>query len=91
MTPRTFFNIQQGFFEQWELENQGSWERARWLATVIVNPHVKKNLQPKDLTTFPWERKRKRKEVDYKQVKAEAELYKKKVEFQNKLKKQQNG
>lgn len=28
----------------------------RMLATIVVQPHVKKKLAPKDLLPFPWEK-----------------------------------
>ena len=87
LTPSMFFNAQYGMWEKWELDSQGEWERARWMACVIINPHVKKNLKPKDLTKFPWEMKKNhktKKEVD--KIRAEAELYKRIIE-----KKQKNG
>jgi hypothetical protein len=78
LTPRAFYNAQAGLYERWEVDSQGDWERARWMACVIVNPHVKKNLNPKDLTKFPWERKRTKK--DSAQVYKEAELFRRIVE-----------
>lgn len=34
------------------------WERARWMATVFLQPHMKKGrkIRPKDLMTFEWEK-----------------------------------
>tara|TARA_R100000278_G_C5472470_1_gene164981 strand:+ start:917 stop:1213 length:297 start_codon:yes stop_codon:yes gene_type:complete len=87
MTPSMFYNAQHGMWEKWELESQGEWERTRWLACVIINPHVKKNLKPTDLTKFPWEMKKKEKTKEqFEQIRAEAELYKRIIE-----KKQKNG
>jgi hypothetical protein len=36
------------------------WERIRWLACVNMQPHKKKgkDLQPRDLMEFDWEKKR---------------------------------
>ena len=86
MTPRMFYNAQEGLFEQWQLSEQGSWERSRWMASAIINPHVKKNIQPKDLTTFPWEDRRKRKmnTKEIEKIRAEAKLYKKIMKGKNK-------
>ena len=78
LTPLMFYNAQKGLFEKWELDSQAEWERARWMACVIINPHVKKNLKPKDITTFEWEKRRNKKtkeEID--KIKAEAMLFKK--------------
>ena len=73
-----FYNAQQGLFDKWETESQGEWERSRWMATILLNPHVKKNIQPKDLTTFPWEKKRNEKtKKDIEKIRNEAVLFKK--------------
>lgn len=78
LTPSMFYNAQSGLFEKWDLEGQNEWERTRWLACVMINPHVKKNLKPTDLTKFPWEKKRKSKnKKEFEKIQAEAELYKK--------------
>ena len=78
LTPSMFYNAQKGLFEKWELESQSEWERARWIACVIINPHIKKNLQPKDITRFPWEKKRNEKtKEEIEAIHAEAMLYKK--------------
>ena len=90
MTPKMFFNAQLGMWERWEVETQRDWERTRWLGAVTINPHTKRNVQPKDLTTFDWEKKRRRKVLDAKgaeKIRAEAKLYKKIM----KKKHQKNG
>ena len=78
-------NAQRGMYEVWEIDQQGEWERKRWLAAIIINPHVKKNIQPKDLVKFPWEKQR-RKKVSTEQVYKEAQLFKKIVEHKKKVK-----
>ena len=78
LTPSMFFNGQKGLFEKWEMESQGEWERSRWIATILINPHVKKNLKPKDLTIFPWEKKRNEKTTkEIETIRNEAMLFKK--------------
>lgn len=42
-----------------EARCEDSWERMRTLATITVQPHVKKRLAPKDLLPLPWDKKRK--------------------------------
>lgn len=37
---------------------QGSWERMRLLATITIQPHVKKRLTPGQLLPLPWDGKR---------------------------------
>ena len=78
LTPSMFYNAQKGLFEKWELDSQAQWERARWMACVIINPHVKKNLKPRDVTKFPWETKRNIKsKEEIEAIRAEALLYQK--------------
>ena len=54
-TPRVFGNKVKGFYRNLERGQQQSWEQTRWLATVVINPHLKKHIKPKDLATFPWD------------------------------------
>tara|TARA_R100001594_G_scaffold47862_1_gene80774 strand:+ start:577 stop:897 length:321 start_codon:yes stop_codon:yes gene_type:complete len=56
MTPRNFINAQLGRKKMYEQDMQGAWERARWMACVIINPHLKRSIDPKKITTFPWEK-----------------------------------
>jgi len=61
MNPKNFLNAQLGFSRVHEQIEQGEWERARWLACVIINPHLKKSISPGKITTFPWEIKNRNK------------------------------
>ena len=56
MTPRNFINAQNGSKKLYEQNQQAEWERARWMACVIINPHLKKSVDPKKITIFPWEK-----------------------------------
>lgn len=56
ITPRNFLNAQIGTRRLYQVKEQGEWERARWMACVIINPHLKKSVDPKKITTFPWEK-----------------------------------
>jgi len=49
MTPREYFNACDGFSKAEENKLQMEWERARWMASIIVSP-------PKKMPTFPWEK-----------------------------------
>lgn len=55
MNPRNFINAQLGAKNLYDQNQQAEWERARWMACVIINPHLKRAIDPKKLTTFPWE------------------------------------
>lgn len=63
MTPRNFINAQLGTKRLWKFEEQTHWERARWMACVIINPHLKRSIEPQKITTFPWEKERKKKNI----------------------------
>tara|TARA_R110000851_G_scaffold302502_1_gene459296 strand:- start:22 stop:291 length:270 start_codon:yes stop_codon:yes gene_type:complete len=56
MTFKEFGNAMAGHYKEIEQREQAEWERTRWLASITVNPHVKKRITPKDLATFPWEK-----------------------------------
>jgi len=55
MTPRNYLNAQIGAGKLYKAKEQQEWERARWMAAVIINPHTKRNVNPQDITRFPWE------------------------------------
>lgn len=59
LTFHEFFLIQRGRNEQFELKERFEWERTRWLACLMLQPHKKKNskLNPTDLVRFEWEKK----------------------------------
>jgi hypothetical protein len=59
LTFTEFGNAMRGHYKEIEEREKAEWERTRWLAAIVVNPHVKKRLTPKDLATFPWEKKEK--------------------------------
>ena len=44
-----------GWSEQQNRKEQSDWERTRWMTTILLNPHTKKRIKPKDLIVFPWE------------------------------------
>ena len=38
-----------------ESDYQDSWERMRLLATIVIQPHLKKRLSAKELLPLPWD------------------------------------
>lgn len=34
-----------------------NWEQTRWLGTMVVQPHVRRSLSPKDVLRLPWDMK----------------------------------
>lgn len=70
MTIDEFVLAVRGFHDLNEIREQHHWERTRWLATVLLSPHTKKNqrLKPTDVAVFPWEQKEKKTTVDGEQL-----------------------
>jgi hypothetical protein len=56
MTPREFANKSAGYFERIERDFKTSWEQSRWLAAIVINPHLKRPVKPADLAVFEWEK-----------------------------------
>ena len=54
----TVVNVIQGRREAEEGRERGEWERVRWLAAAMLQPHLSKGktIKPQDLALFPWER-----------------------------------
>ena len=57
------------------------WERTRWLACLLLQPHKKKNssLKPTDLVRFDWEKKEEK--IDIEKRKKSAEYARKKYKI----------
>ena len=57
MTLREVIIAMQGYNNQFEIEPQFEWERARWQTTLLLNVHTAKgkSIKPKDLIEFHWE------------------------------------
>lgn len=91
MTPRNFINAQNGHKRLYEQNQRAEWERARWMACVIINPHLKRGISPGKITTFPWEKIKKSKE----HIKHDIQRLIKESKFddkvQEKLKKKKNA
>ena len=79
MNPKNFLNAQLGRKRLYDQNQQAEWERARWIACVIINPHLKRAIDPKKITVFPWEK------VIRKNKKADIEKILKESQYQDKL------
>ena len=55
-TPNEFDAICEAYAERRESDYKERWERARLLATIVIQPHLKKKVSPKNLLPFPWEK-----------------------------------
>lgn len=59
MTFDEFIAAARGMNELEDMRQRQEWERARWSATLALQPHTKKGsrIKPTDLIIFPWEKK----------------------------------
>lgn len=57
-TPKAFSLKVEGWAEQQRHAERNEWERARWAATMAMNPHLKRPLKPTDLFKFDDEQKK---------------------------------
>lgn len=53
-----FESICKAWREMTEGQNRDAWERARTIAAIIIQPHVKKKITPKQLLPLPWDKKK---------------------------------
>jgi len=60
LLPREWGNMVEGWNERQNRKEEADWERTRWMTTILLNPHTKKRIKPKDLIVFPWESKPKK-------------------------------
>ncbi len=47
-----------GDYDKEESKKRGDWKRIRLLATIVIQPHVKKKLTPQNLLPFTWDKKK---------------------------------
>lgn len=49
-----------------ERENREAWERARTIAAILIQPHVKKGtkVRPQQLISLPWDKPHPRQETE---------------------------
>lgn len=57
MLPEEFEEVGKAYSMQCEAESRGEWERARWMAAITIQPHVKGKITPQKLLPLPWEKK----------------------------------
>ena len=60
MTRDEFDAVWLAFNKEKEYEIHDGWERTRMHASICIQPHVRKKVQPKDLMKFPWDEKKKK-------------------------------
>ena len=68
MTLQQFFNKWDGHAEEKLNNYKAEWTRTRWLATLFIQPHLKKGkkITPQQLCQFEWEKTKSKanKEID---------------------------
>ncbi len=58
LTPAEFRAAADSWARQREADAEDAWERMRLLATVTIQPHIKKRLTPQQLLPLPWDKPR---------------------------------
>lgn len=56
-TPFEFNAIALKWREDQERHEHTDWERARFIATAVLQPYSKNTLKPTDVVRFPWDEK----------------------------------
>ena len=57
-TFEEFESICDAWHEMTEGQYRDSWERARIVAAICIQPHVKKRITPRQLLPLPWDNKK---------------------------------
>lgn len=79
LSPDEFRHVCEAYGDSREALYQDGWARMRMLATITVQPHVRKRLTPEALLPLPWERKPKHEAVPLHEDKARLEMLMKKM------------
>lgn len=56
-TFEEFESICEAWREMTESQYRDAWERGRTIATIIIQPHLKKKITPRQLLPLPWDKK----------------------------------
>jgi hypothetical protein len=63
LTPEQFNVVYLAWFRRDESLLRDGWERTRFIAVALLQPHSKKRIKPTDLVVFPWEEEQQEKQV----------------------------
>ena len=55
LTPVEVEHIYKEYREEQDSDYKDQWGRIRMLATIMIQPHLKKKITPQKLLPFPWE------------------------------------
>lgn len=53
-----FESICKTWREMTDGQSRDAWERTRTIATIIIQPHVKKKITPQQLLPLPWDKEK---------------------------------
>jgi hypothetical protein len=53
--PEEFESIYNAWKERTDADTRSNWEQMRMLATIVIQPHVRKRITPKQLLPLPWD------------------------------------
>jgi hypothetical protein len=59
LTPDEFAAIMAKHNEYLDAKMRDEWERARIMATILIQPHITRKITPEKLLPLPWDKKRK--------------------------------
>lgn len=57
LTPAEFTACCSAWNDIREADERAKWERARTLATITIQPHIKGKMSATNLLPFPWDKK----------------------------------
>lgn len=55
LTPEEFEEVYKAFRERSDAEYKDEWVRMRMLATIVIQPHLKRKMTPEKLLPLPWD------------------------------------
>lgn len=74
LTPVEFEHVYKEFQDKCEVDYKDGWARMRMLATIVIQPHLKKKITPQQLLPFPWENATTKQEESTRQLTAAESL-----------------
>lgn len=73
MTPDEFRAVCKAWSEGQENRERGRWERMRLLASIVIQPHVKRRITPERLLPLPWDKEKKNDKLKMKSEKSHSD------------------
>lgn len=56
LTPQEFGEIYKAYHRKQDLRRKESWEQLRIIATLLLQPHLKKGMTPRDILPLAWDK-----------------------------------